>query len=221
MSQEIYQALRSVPLFAQLSEDCLQALAQPATTKSFLKQSLIINEGDDTSSFHIVLSGTVRVFLSDENGSEVVLGKGGAGSYFGELAILIDRPRSASVISLEKTRCGVITKAMFNKWLDENPFACRIIMEALAEKICDLTDNLKDFALCDVYKRLRKRLYQLSNESHGKSIIEKKPTQQELANMIGSSREMVSKIFKDLVKGEYIRIEKTQLIIEKSLPHSW
>lgn len=219
--EEIYTALKNVRLFSQLSDDCLRSLAEPANTKTFLKNALIINEGDDTSSFHIVLEGTIRVFLSDENGSEVSLGYGGPHSYFGELAILVDGPRSASVMSCEKTRCAIITKAAFNEWLDQNPRACRKVMNALALKVCSLTDNIKDFALCDVYKRLRKRLYQLAQTREEKFIIYNKPTQQELANMIGSSREMVSKIFKDLKKGEYINIDKSEIVIEKLLPNSW
>jgi CRP/FNR family transcriptional regulator, cyclic AMP receptor protein len=217
----LYEALGKIPIFSQLSDDALRSLASHATIKTYPKNTIVINEGDDTASFHFILSGTVRVYLSDENGKELTLSVDGPGKYFGELALLDDAPRSASVITCEKATCGIISKAEFKAWLNNNPNAPFGIINGLVSKVRTLTDKVRALALSDVYGRLVIELQNMAEDSDDKRIIENRPTQQDLANMIGASREMVSKIFKELIKGDYITIDGKRLIINKKLPSSW
>ncbi len=217
----LYEALGNIPIFSQLPDDALRSLASHATIKTYPKNSIVINEGDDTASFHFILSGTVRVYLSDENGKELTLSVDGPGKYFGELALLDDAPRSASVITCEKATCGIISKAEFKAWLNNNSNAPFGIINGLVSKVRALTDKVRTLALSDVYGRLVIELQNMAEDSGDKKIIESRPTQQDLANMIGASREMVSKIFKELLKGEYITIDGKRLIINKKLPSSW
>ncbi|MGH8551752.1 MAG: Crp/Fnr family transcriptional regulator [Methylococcales bacterium] len=199
----------------------MQSLASHATVKAFPKNAIIINEGDDSASFHFILSGTVRVYVSDENGKELTLSIDGRGKYFGELALLDDSPRSATVITCEKATCGIISKAEFRAWLNNNPNAPFGIIRGLVDKVRTLTDKVRTLALSDVYGRLVIELQNMAKDIDDKKVIENRPTQQELANMIGASREMVSKIFKELVKGKYITIDAKRLTINKKLPSSW
>ena len=221
MHQSVSQALRQITIFTHLSDQALESLASHATIKTYPKNAIIINEGDETGSFHIMLSGKVRVYVSDEYGKELTLSLDGSGKYFGELALLDDEPRSASVITTEKSTCGIISKVEFKAWLTKNPDAPFSIIKGLSNKVRTLTDKVRNLALSDVYGRLIIELQNLAEEKDTIRIISDKPTQQDLANMIGASREMVSKIFKELLKGGYITIDGKSLIINKKFPSSW
>ena len=204
-----------------MSDKALRSLAEHAVIKSFPKNSFIINEGDESGSLHIILTGKVRVLLSNMKGREVTLGFEGPGQYFGELAILDDSPRSASVMTTEKSSCIVISKSIFKTWLGENPEANVSVIKGLVQTIRDLTSNVKGLALLDVYGRLIRILRKMSIDRDGIIVIPDRPTQQELASMIGASREMVTRIFHDLSLGGYITLEGKSLIINKKLPPSW
>lgn len=221
MQTDIFNNLKQVHYFTHLADETLQSLAQHAVIKSYPKNSFIINEGDESGSLHIVLTGKVRVLLSDKEGREVTLGFEGPGQYFGELAILDDSPRSASVVTTEKSSCIVISKSIFKNWLTENPEANLAIIRGLVQTIRDLTSNVKGLALLDVYGRLIKILRKMSIDQNDVTVIPERPTQQELANMVGASREMVTRIFRDLNIGGYITLEGKSLIINKKLPPSW
>ncbi len=221
MHENVYKALSKISIFSHLSEEALRSLASHAIIKSFPKNAIVINEGDETASFHIILSGAVRVYVSDESGKELTLSIDGTGKYFGELALLDDEPRSASVITTDKSTCGIISKAEFKSWLNKNPSAPFSIIKGLAKKVRTLTDKVRTLALSDVYGRLIIELQNMSEDENGTRIINTRPTQQELANMIGSSREMVSKIFKELIKGGYVTVEGKSLTINKKFPSSW
>lgn len=221
MQYDIAAVLKNIPSFSHLSEQALEALASCAKIKAFPKHAIIIHEGDETSPLHILLAGKARVFLSDEDGKEVTLGIQEPGTFFGELALLDDQPRSASVITLEKTTCGIISKNEFKAWLADHPDAALSLLQNLVEKIRHLTESVKRLALSDVYGRLIKVLQDMAIEKDGLYLIPERPTQQDLASMIGASREMVSKIIKELTKGDYIKIEGKSLTINKKLPSSW
>ncbi len=221
MQQTVSQALRQITIFSHLSDQALESLASHATIKTFPKNAIIINEGDETGSFHIILSGKVRVYVSDEFGKELTLSLDSSGKYFGELALLDDEPRSASVITAEKSTCGLISKVEFKAWLSKNPDAPFSLIKGLSNKVRTLTDKVRSLALSDVYGRLIIELQNMAEEKDGTRVINDKPTQQDLANMIGASREMVSKIFKELIKGGYITIDGKSLFINKKFPSSW
>lgn len=221
MQENVYNALSEISIFSHLSDDALRSLASHAAIKTFPKNAIVINEGDETASFHIILSGRVRVYVSDENGKELTLSIDGGGKYFGELALLDDEPRSASVITTEKSVCGIISKVEFKAWLNKHPDAPFSLIKGLAKKIRTLTDKVRVVALLDVYGRLIIELQNMAEDRNGVRVIPTRPTQQELANMIGSSREMISKIFRELIIGGYITIDGKSLIINKKFPSSW
>lgn len=182
---------------------------------------MVITEGDETSSLYIMLSGKVRVFSSDDKSKEVTLLTQEPGSYFGEIALLSDEPRSASVVTLENTVCAVISKTDFINWLLNNPDVAINLLGVLSEKIRQLTDKVRLMALSNVYERTVNALQELAVIEGNVSIIHNRPTQQDLASMVGASREMINKIMHELTKGGYVTIEDKTLIINKKLPSSW
>ncbi len=221
MHSDLKNILQEVPIFSSLGDNTLAALAEHATTKTYPKNSIVIAEGESGDALYIIASGKVRISLNDETGKEVCLGTESTGQYFGELALLDTAPRSASVVTEISSVFVVISRNEFYQWLEEYPKAGLVIMKELVHKIRDLTENVKILALCDVYGRLVKVLTGMAQQEDDILIIPVRPTQQELANRIGSSREMVSKIFKELVKGGYIKLEANSLIISKPLPKAW
>jgi len=213
--------LEDVAIFSGLSQDDLELLEHHMVTRSFQKNTIIINEGDEASSFFIIIKGAVKVFLSNEEGKEIIINAQGAGDHFGELALLDDAPRSASVITTEKSTIGVIAKEDFHKVLAKNTDLSLNLIRELTRRVRLLSDNVRSLALMDVYGRVAKILLGMAQEEDGIMVINKRPTQQDIANHIGASREMVARILKDLTTGNYITIDGRRLIINEKLPDAY
>lgn len=213
--------LEDVAIFSGLSQDDLELLEHHMVTRSFQKNTIIINEGDEASSFFIIIKGAVKVFLSNEEGKEIIINAQGAGDHFGELALLDDAPRSASVITTEKSTIGVIAKEDFHKVLAKNTDLSLNLIRELTRRVRLLSDNVRSLALMDVYGRVAKILLDMAQEEDGIMVINKRPTQQDIANHIGASREMVARILKDLTTGNYITIDGRRLIINEKLPDAY
>jgi CRP/FNR family cyclic AMP-dependent transcriptional regulator len=210
--------LKDIPLFAGLDEKDQLLLEQRANTRTFPKHAILINEGDETDSLYVILSGKVRVFMSNADGKEIILNEQGPGEHFGELALIDDAPRSASVMAMEKTQVSVISRADFREVLGRHPDIAFSLIRELGRRVRLLSDNVKNLALLDVYGRVAKTLLGMAREIDGQLVIEERPTQQDIANHIGASREMVARILKDLETGGYITITKKQVLINEKLP---
>ncbi len=214
-------ALRNIALFSGLSETEMAAVSSLAVTRSFPKNTLVICEGDVSDSLYVVLSGKVKVFLSDEEGKEVTLNMQGAGEYFGELAILDEAPRSASVMTVEDTKLAVLSKGAFEKCMEQHATIALVVMRGLACRLRELTENVRSLALMDVYGRVARLLLEMSEEENGKNVIRQRLTQRDIASMVGASREMVSRILRDLSIGGYITIENKIITLNERLPPAW
>lgn len=212
---------KNVPLFAKLGPGELRVLEQHATIRTYPRNTVIINEGDEASSLYVILSGQVKVFLSNEEGKEIVVNMQGPGEHFGELALIDSAPRSASVMTVEKGRLASITKADFSKILADHAYISLRLIENLAARVRLLSENVKNLALLDVYGRVAKTLLSLAHEQDGKLVIEERLTQQDIANRVGASREMVARIMKDLVSGHYITIDHKRIQINEKLPERY
>lgn len=213
--------LKKIPLFADLNDDELNSIASHANTKSFPKNSVIINEGDDTSSMYIIESGKVKAFLSNEDGKEVILAIMSTGDHFGELSILDPSPRSASIMTMEPCKFSIISKENFERSLDAHPNIARNMVTELTRMVRKMTENIRGLALMDVYGRVAHTLLDMAEDIDGVKIINQKLTHQDIAKMVGSSREMVSRIMKDLQKGGYITSERKRIVINEKLPPGW
>jgi CRP/FNR family transcriptional regulator, cyclic AMP receptor protein len=206
------QMLDRVALFRELSSDQLSFLNARATVRTYPKGAVIVNEGDEGNSLFVIQSGTVKVYLRNDKGKELVLSTQGPDEYFGDLALFDDAPRSASVAALEACRLLVISKSVLREALTERP-------EIALMRI--LTESIRTFAFLDVFGRLVRTLHALASEKDGHLVIDQKLTQQDLANRIGASREMVSRIMNDLVEGGYIKVDSKRILICKTIPSKW
>ena len=206
--------------FLGLKESDLRAISAHAVTRSFAKNTVVVTEGDRTDSLYIILSGRVKFYVSDEQGKEIVLSQAGPGEYFGEIS-LDEGPRSASVLTLEPTRFSIVPREDFRNFLAKSPEFAFNLISKLIHRVRVLTDNVKSLALMDVYGRVARMLLELATERGGVLAIEDKPTQQDMANRIGASREIISKILKDLEAGGYIRVEPRRIVIARTLPRGW
>lgn len=210
----------SAPLFLGLEEHELRALSAHATVQTFPKHAVIINEGDRTDSIFIIASGRVKVYLRGGDGKEVILNIHGPGEYFGEM-VLDEGPRSASVATLETSKFLIISKTDFKQFLSAHPDFAMKLINRLMHRVRALTENVGNLALLDVYGRVARLLLELAVEQGGRLVVVEKLTQKDIADRVGASREMVSRIFKDLVAGGYIALEHKQITINKDLPPRW
>lgn len=208
-------------LFANFTEEELEVIASHGVTREYPKGAVVINEGDDGDSFYIIRSGRVKIYASDESGNEVILHVEGEGAYFGELALIDTAPRSASVVTTEACTLTMISRSNFERCLEENPeFAVKLICP-LVRRIRKLTEKVKNLALLDVYGRVAYTLLDQAVALNGEQVIEDHLTHQEIASMVGASREMVSRIMKDLERGNYIAKRKDRIVINRPLPRAW
>lgn len=214
--------LDTVDLFRGLSADELEALRRASVAREFSKNAVVIHEGDLADSLYIIERGRVKVYCSDKNGKDFVLDILEDGDYFGELALLDDDKRSASVRAMESASFRVIYKQDFNAVLDAHPNIARTLIGNLTRRIRKLTDDVKALALQDVYGRVAKVLTSLAvTDDHGVGRIQERLTQQDIADRVGASREMVARILKDLTIGEYVAVESRQILLLKQLPESY
>ncbi len=216
-----YGVTTAVTAFTDFSSDDLSRLAKQGNVRSFPKHSVLMNEGDQSDSLHIILEGRIKVFVSDERGKQITLRIQGPNEMFGELALIDEAPRSASVMTLQPSRIAVISKDDLLRFLASDPGFAFKLLKRLVQHVRMLTDNVKSLALLDVYGRVARTLLTLGTEESGTLVIKERLTHQELADMVGASREMVSKIMKDLARGGYIENHGSQLMIRGKLPRGW
>jgi len=216
----IIDSLQAVPLFSRLAEREIAALAAAAIARTFPKNTIVVTEGERSDSLYVILSGRVKVYVSDEDGKDLVLNVEGPGECFGELA-LDEAPRSASVMTLEPCKMAVIPNDVLRTFLAQYPDAAFQLIRLLIGRTRHMTDSLKNLAMLDVYGRVAKLLLQLAREVDGKLVVEERPTQQAMAERVGASREMISRILKDLTAGGYIGNEGGKLVIHRRPPRGW
>jgi CRP/FNR family cyclic AMP-dependent transcriptional regulator len=203
-----------------LSVIALRDTAQHAIKRTFPKNTIVVSEGDQTDSLYIIVSGRVKIYVSDDKGKEIVLSEAGPGEYFGEM-VLDEGPRSASVMTLEPTEFLVIPGEDFMEFVVKSPeFSLHLILK-LIRRVRALTNEVKNLALMDVYGRVARMLLDLAVDRDGVLVIESRPTQQEMANRVGASREMISRILGDLTSGGYIEVERDRITIARALPRAW
>ena len=180
----------------------------------------MVKEGDGTDSLYVLLSGRVKAFLSDEDGKEVVLNTIGVGDYFGEL-VLDGGPRSASIMALEPCRVFLIPRSDVEGLLARNPAFARDLLNRLIFRVRSLTSRVRDLTLNDVYGRFVKFVDANAVEQDGMRVVPERLTQHDIAARIGGSREMVSRIVKELATGGYITMDAKHVTVHKKLPAKW
>ena len=204
--------LATVPLFNGLDRSELEKFAEVTREKSYPKGSVILFEDDPGDSLFVVREGRVKVVLIGEDGREVILGVLGVGEYFGELSLIDDRPRSAHVIAMEDSNLLVLRREDFRKRVESSPSVAWSLLTELSRRLRRADDKIGGLVLLDVPGRIARLLLDLAEES-GTNASEKTLTHQTIAQMIGASRETVSRAMKDFQDAGWITVERRRIAI--------
>ena len=209
--------LRNVPLFSSLPEHQLALLTGVVSRKSFPRGTSIIAAGDITESLYVVISGRLKVMMSDDEGREVILAILGPNEFFGEMGLIDDHPRSASVVALEVCEVLSLAKRDFKKCLAENFEMAMTVMRGLVKRLREADQKIGSLALMDVYGRVARLLLEMAETVDGQKIVTRKLAKQDIAKMIGASREMVSRVMKDLQSGGYIEVRPGSIFLHETI----
>jgi CRP/FNR family cyclic AMP-dependent transcriptional regulator len=205
--------LRNVPLFAPLSEEQREIVARRLQRRSAQRGEAIIEAGELTGSLHIILSGRAQVVISDNKGHRVILALLRSGDYFGEMGLLDDRPRSATVVAREASEILTLGKEDFAHCLKENFELAMTVARGLAKRLREADNRIGSLALMDVYGRVAQVLLQEAETIDGVRMITGRLSKQDIARMIGASRERVSRVMKDLADRGYIEMRGSSILL--------
>ena len=213
--------LKSVPLFASFSDEQLRTLVGVVTRRSAPRGSVIMAAGDPIDSLYIVISGRLKVMMGDAEGKEVILSLIGPGEYFGEMGLIDDSPRSASVVSIEPCELLSVTKRDFKKCIVENVEMSMTVMRGLVRRLREADRKIGSLAMLDVYGRVARLLLDMSENVNGQKIVANRVSKQDIAKMVGASREMVSRVMKDLEMSGYIEVRGSTIVLRDTVlpPH--
>ena len=214
--------LKKISLLEGLDESELEQLCESLNERSFKKGAHIILAEEQGASMMFIASGKVKISISGNEGKEGVLTHLGAGEFFGEISLLTGEDRSADVIALENCQFYVLTAAEFERHMESNTGLARALLKELALRLTQTSSKLIDLMLLDVYRRVARTLKGLGREITIKegettTVVDKRPTHQELASLVGTSREMVTRALKDLEDEGHIRTEGKRIEVV-SLP---
>lgn len=210
--------LAKVELFASLPHEDLLQLEAAATRRHFAKGMLIFNEGEPVDHLLVLLEGRMRIFHNNDAGREFVYGVADAGVCFGELALFADEVRTVSAEAEEDCVFMALSRASFLQLLSQHPQLKDHMLITATNLIRHLTKTVSDLALKDVYGRIRKVFEALAVPTEEGGLIEDQLTQQDLADRVGASREMIAKVMKELVAGGYVQTGRRRILILKKLP---
>ena len=202
--------LATVPLLQGLDDAELTRLAELMRERSYPKGSIILFEDDPGDSLFIVRSGRVKVVLVGEDGREVILTILGPGEHFGELSLIDGQPRSAHVIAVEDTQLVVLRREDFRKRVDQSPALAWALLTALSRRLRRADEQIGRLVLLDVHGRIAKLL--LDNAGPD-GVIEKRLTHQTIAQMIGASRETVSRAMREFQERGLIGVHRRQISV--------
>ena len=213
-------AFDSAPNSPRLASEWLDAIAEQGQVKVFPPKTIIIHEGDSGDALYLIKEGRGKIYSTNEVGKEIVYAMYGPNDMLGEPA-LDGGVRSASVMTLEKTTCSVIRANEFKQLVAANPALALHVIFKLIRLLRASTEHVKSLALEDVYGRVVRLLMKSAVPLEEKWIVRERLTQQNIADRVGSSREMVSRIFKDLELGNYISVDRNEILIHRKPPPGW
>jgi CRP/FNR family cyclic AMP-dependent transcriptional regulator len=202
-------------------EPSLARLAARGIVRSYRKNTIILNEGEPGDSLFVLLQGQVKVYATDENGREITYGTIHEGDYFGEMS-LDGGPRSASVMTVEPCLCALVARAAVQEHLADEPgFALQLVTQVI-RRARSATETARQMALMDVYGRVIHTLEGEQGPASSQAPVQlTQITHQQIASRVGASREMVSRLLKDLEKGGYVELGIKRITLKKKLPARW
>lgn len=205
--------LRNIPLFSGLDESELERLSKVAMWRCAARGEQVVRAGEDAETLIVMLTGRAKVTNFDEEGREIILAWLSPGEFFGEMGLIDGSPRSANVVAVEPCELLILGKHEFQRCMQDNFQVVQKLMQILVRRLREADRNIESLALLDVYGRVARLLLDMSENDSGKRVVRQKISKQDMARMIGASREMVSKVMRDLEVGGYIISEGDHITI--------
>ena len=205
--------LRNIPLFSGLDESELERLSKVAMRRRAARGEQVVRAGEDAETLIVMLTGRAKVTNFDEEGREIILAWLSPGEFFGEMGLIDGSPRSANVVAVEPCELLILGKHEFQRCMQDNFQVVQKLMQILVRRLREADRNIESLALLDVYGRVARLLLDMSEDESGKRVVRQKISKQDMARMIGASREMVSKVMRDLEIGGYIISDGDQITI--------
>jgi len=207
------QILKTVPLLSSFSDQQIATLASCVQHRTYPRATAILRAGEETDALYIILSGRVKVLIPDEEGHEVILTMLGAQDFVGEMGLLDNLPSSATVETLEPCETLRIPRASFLSWMESNGEVAMLVIKNLVKRLRDADRKIESLALIDVHGRVARLIIEMAELIDGSWVVQRAPPKQEIARIIGASREMVSRVIKDLQEKNLIRTDKRKIIV--------
>ena len=211
--------IRNVPLFSLLPDTQLVLLTQVLLRKPYPKNSTVVVAGDPADALYVVISGRLKVIMSDKEGREVILAILSQGDFFGEMGLIDQAPRSATVVTIEPCELLTITQADFTKCLQKNFELTMNVILGLVKRLREADKKIGSLALMDVCGRVARLLMEMAETIDGQKVVTKLPKQQ-IAKMVGATREMVTRVMKEMETGGHIEVRARQILLRESLAHT-
>lgn len=205
--------IRRVPLFSMLTNDQAQGVADGVVKRRFRRGEIIVEHGQKSNALFILLTGRARVLTADARGREVILAVLQSGDYVGEMSLIDNEPHSATVRAEVQTDMLVLGRAEFARCLPENSSLSYAIMRGLVQRLRNADRQIESLALLDVYGRVARTLLDMAEDDNEVKIIRGKVSRQDLAKVVGASREMVSRVMKDLEERKIIETQENGSVI--------
>ncbi len=211
------ELLRTVPIFAELTDDDIASLARLTTRRRYPKDTVVFFENEEGDSFFMILDGRIKVTILGDDGREIILSLLGAGDFFGEMALLDNEPRSATAIAVEETELLILNRADFQGVATKRTITAALI-KVLTARLRRANHQISTLALLDVYGRVARVILDMAREE-GKRLKDgriafRRATHQEIANRIGTTRETVTRMLKDLERQGLIQVEGREIIVQ-------
>jgi CRP-like cAMP-binding protein len=205
--------IRRVPLFSMLTVEQAQTIADGVVKRRYRRGEIIVEQGRKSDALFILLSGRARVITSDARGREVILAVLEAGDYLGEMSLIDNEPHSATVRAEVQTDVLVLGRAEFSTCLPDNSSLSYAILRGLVARLRNADRQIESLALLDVYGRVARALLDMAEDEEGRRVIRSKVSRQDLAKVVGASREMVSRVMKDLEERGLIETQENGWVV--------
>ena len=212
------ELLRAVPIFAELGDDHIASLARHATRRRYPKDTVVFFENEEGDTFFMIIEGRIKVTILGDDGREIILSVLGPGDFFGEMALLDNEPRSATTIAIEEAELLLLSRSDFQSVVAENQSITGALIKILTGRLRRANHQISTLALLDVYGRVARALLDMAREE-GRRLKDgrmafRRATHQEIANRIGTTRETVTRMLKDLERQGMVHVEGKEFVLK-------
>jgi CRP/FNR family transcriptional regulator, cyclic AMP receptor protein len=211
------ELLRTVPIFSELTDDDIASLSRLAARRRIPKDTVVFFENEEGDFFFMILEGRVKVTILGDDGREVILSVLGPGDFFGEMALLDNEPRSATAIAIEETELLSLHRTDFQTVLADNKSITIALIRSLTARLRRANHQISTLALLDVYGRVARVIAEMARDEGRRlrdgRIAFRRATHQEIANRIGTTRETVTRMLKDLERQGLIHVEGREMVV--------